>query len=175
MIFLIQSAVQNTFNEPSASTETVESVHNQQNIFSSSQSSSMSSLASSLNSFGNTTINSNNNNRPGTSASLNELHDNAIFDLNNHFSSLPPPPPPLNNRQITRPNSQQQTLPNINVFTQRTLSYHAPRPQMVVPRGFFQWSIFIVAFPFKLIFSTLMDVASYFCELVFLNDYRQQI
>ena len=118
---------------------------------------------------------SNNNNRPGTSASLNELHDNAIFDLNNHFSSLPPPPPPLNNRQITRPNSQQQTLPNINVFTQRTLSYHAPRPQMVVPRGFFQWSIFIVAFPFKLIFSTLMDVASYFCELVFLNDYRQQI
>lgn len=159
----IESAVQNTFNEPSTPTDTGESALNQHTILSSSQSSSMSSLASSLNSFG--IANSNNNNRPGTSASLNEMHDNAIFDLNNRNNHLPPLPPPLNSRQVIRPNNsqqQQQSLPNINVFTQRTLSYNAPRQQMVVPRGFFQWSIFIVAFPFKLIMSTLMDVASYF-------------
>jgi hypothetical protein len=116
----------------------------------------MSSIASSLNSLGSS--------RPGTSASLN------INDRNN--SGIPPPPPIIhnNNNNTTTNHSLQQNLPNINVFTQRTLSYHAPKQQMVVPRGFFQWSFFIVAFPFRLIFSTLVDFAGFFCKINRKND-----
>ena len=107
----------------------------------------MSSIASSLNS-----INSNSN-RPGTSASLNELNNN-----NTSFEFNRPTNPISSTNNAT--NSLTHNLPNISLFTQRTLSYHAP--QQVVPRGFFQWSFFIVAFPFKLIFSTLLDYASFF-------------
>lgn len=55
-------------------------------------------------------------------------------------------------------------------MTQRTLSYYGS-PQgngnglpagTVVPRGLFQWGYFLVAFPFKLILSTLVDIASAF-------------
>lgn len=150
----IEAAVQNTFNEPITPTESIDAnLLAQTNRLSSSNSSSMSSLASSINSF---TNNNNNNttssNRPGTSASLNELNNNS-FEFNrptNPISSSA-------NASLAR----NQTLPSINLFTQRTLSYHAPQ-QAVVPRGLFQWGIFIVAFPFKLIFSTLLDFASFF-------------
>jgi hypothetical protein len=63
--------------------------------------------------------------------------------------------------QLARQGSQQP-LPNVNLFTQRTLSYHGQRDQAVVPRGFFQWSLFIISLPFKLIFSSLVDLASFF-------------
>ena len=72
-----------------------------------------------------------------------------------------------NNAPVRRVNSfnNQQQLPNVNVFTQRTLSYHAPQQQALVPKGFFQWSIFIISFPFKLIFSSLLELASFFWSL----------
>jgi FAS-associated factor 2 len=51
------------------------------------------------------------------------------------------------------------------LFTQRTLSYHSPRDQAVVPRGFFQWSVFIIVLPFRLIYSSLLELASFFWSL----------
>ncbi len=58
--------------------------------------------------------------------------------------------------------NRPQPLPNVNIFTQRTLSYYAPSDRPVIPQGIFQWSVFIVTFPFKLIFSTLVDIAQAF-------------
>ena len=144
--------MQNTFNEPTATitenNETPSQIQN--NILSSSNSSSMSSIASSINSF--------NTNRPGTSTSLNELNANAVFGSQSTtpFSAM------NRSNELSRTNQQ---LPNVNIFSQRTLSYNAPNQQLVVPNGLFQWSIFIVMFPFKLIVSSLKDLATFFLSL----------
>jgi hypothetical protein len=70
----------------------------------------------------------------------------------------------LNNSSLNSSMNISNQLPNVNVFTQRTLSYHSARERAVVPQGFFQWGIFLVAFPFKFLLSTFMDIATFFCK-----------
>ena len=63
---------------------------------------------------------------------------------------------------------QQHPLPNVNINQlQRTITYASPRQRAIVPQGFFQWSMYLVSFPFRFIFATLLDVASFFCEYIF--------
>ena len=110
------------------------------------------------------------NSQSSSTSSLNSLHENNLganlvenfTQSNNHIGPRAPSPPLFNVQR----NMSQQALPNINVLTQRTLSYHAPRPQQqqVAHQSLFQWSMFIVAFPFKFIFSTLVEIASFFSE-----------
>ena len=140
--FVVKSAIQNTFNDQPAPTNAASQMNNLIN----SQSSSTSSLNSlHENNFGHAS-----------------LVDN-FMQSNEHIGPRAPSPPAFN---IQRTMSQQ-ALPNINVLTQRTLSYHAPRPQQqVAHQSLFQWSMFMVAFPFKFIFSTLVEIASFFCEFV---------
>lgn len=49
----------------------------------------------------------------------------------------------------------------------RTLSYHN---QDIVPRGFMQWGYFLIAFPFRLIYSTVFDLISFFWSFFEKND-----
>lgn len=92
--------------------------------------------------------------QPNTSA--NHLFQEFNNHTRNHFFNA-----------LNTSNNQQQPLPNVNVFTQRTLSYYAQNDRPVVPQGLFQWSMFFVAFPFKLIFSTLVDIAHAFWSFFF--------
>lgn len=86
------------------------------------------------------------------------------------LNSLPATPPPT----ITRP-TQNHTLPNINIHTQRTLSYYSPHNQPAIPTTLFQWGLFLVSFPFKLILSTITEIAhtlhSFFTQPAQILDY----
>lgn len=101
------------------------------------------------------------NSQSSSQSSLNSMQGNSANNLND---------PVLNNqptlaqfqRTVAARQPRQQSLPTVNMFTQRTLSYYGPREQSVVPQGFFQWSVFVVAFPFKLILTTLVDIANAF-------------
>ena len=105
------------------------------------------------------------NSQSSSQSSLNSMQGNSANNLND---------PVLNNqptlaqfqRTVAARQPRQQSLPTVNMFTQRTLSYYGPREQPVVPQGFFQWSVFVVAFPFKLILTTLVDIANAFCKLL---------
>jgi FAS-associated factor 2 len=145
----VESAVQNAFNEKdreSATANTSSPPNSTSNLLNS-QSSSQSSL---------------NSMHANTSANLlNEFHE----QTHNHFmNTRPEATTPLtpNYQRVSRISQSAQALPNVNTFTQRTLSYYGSREQPLVPQGFFQWSMFIVAFPFKFIFSTLLEIASAF-------------
>ncbi len=71
------------------------------------------------------------------------------------------PPPPLFN-PLTRL-TQQQPLPNVAHFVPRTLTYQsANQQQALVPKTFFQWTVFILSLPFKFIFSSLNEFVSFF-------------
>lgn len=129
----VESAVQNSFNEKDQQARSLLA----------SQSSSQSSL---------------NSMHANTSSSLHDFHEQThahFTEANQHNMPRPSSPRPVRS-------PQGLALPNVNVFTQRTLSYHGPNEGTVVPQGLFQWSMFIVAFPFKLIFSTLLEIASAF-------------
>lgn len=57
-------------------------------------------------------------------------------------------------------------LPNVNIHTQRTLSYNGRQQEgAVVPRGLVGWSMFIISFPFKFILSSLVELANFFYSL----------
>lgn len=114
-----------------------------------------------------------NNSQSSSLSSLNSTGANTSTNIQNEFNERTQihfngPLTPTLTRTANASNVQRmsrlthQPLPNINVFTQRTLNYYGPRDQPVVPVGFFQWSMFIVAFPFKMIFSTLIDIANAF-------------
>lgn len=120
------------------------------------------------------TSNANSNLLNSQSSSHSSLNTNAANDFNeatfNHFHEPANIPTVSNYQRNMRPTSpQSQALPNVSLMTQRTLSYYGS-PQgnnslpagAVVPRGLFQWGYFLVAFPFKLILSTLVDLASFF-------------
>ena len=161
-------AVQNTFND------TNENIINRAHANTNAQTPSTSS--SSHNSISNN-LNSNNDaifyreNSLSTSSSTSSLNQPSAP------TPMPPPqappiPPNLyassNNRSFTTGSNSnlQNQLPNVNINTQRSLSYSAPRQQAVVPRGFFEWSVFLFSFPFRFLFSTLVDLASFFCNLI---------
>ena len=172
----IESAVQNTFNDQApgnanAATSASDSAHQSPTagggsggaFSSSSLSSSTSSLASSS--------------AATTSSAAAAAAAAAFFEFNQQNNDLfsmsantPPPPPPPNafNRFGNINNNFQrqagQSLPSVSIVPQHTLSYHAPRDQALVPHGFFQWSVFILAFPFRFLYSTLLDIFSFFCK-----------
>ncbi len=89
------------------------------------------------------------------SNSANLLNDTNETNVQNQINNNPVYSTP---RQLFA----HQSMPNINFLTQRTISYHGPQHRAIVPQGLFQWGIFIVVFPFKLIFSTLVELASFF-------------
>lgn len=140
----VESAIQNSFNEKER--HETQATNASSNLLSS-QSFSHSSL--------------------NTSTAMNDFNE-ATF---NHFHEPHANIPTVSNYQRTmRPSasSQAQALPNVSLMSQRTLSYYGS-PQgssisegTVVPRGLLQWGYFLVAFPFKLILSTLVDIASVF-------------
>lgn len=81
--------------------------------------------------------------------------------------NAPPPAPPT--PVAFYQNRSQQSLPNVNVLQPRTITY--PSGGALVPaappQGVFQWSLFLVAFPFKFFVSTLYDLASFFFSIFF--------
>jgi hypothetical protein len=93
----------------------------------------------------------------------------AFLQYQQQAAAAPPQLPPAEFFQQLNATARlvrnQQSLPNVNIHTQRTLTYNSNRQQAVVPRGFFQWSVFIVAFPFKFLMSTFFDLLSFFYSL----------
>lgn len=115
---------------------------------------------------------------------LNELFTRAAAAAsaggNNRGNNRPvaPPPPPLGNHigggGFYRPatnSSSQNNLPNVNVLQSRSLSYPVGdgigggRGLVQPPSGFLGWSIFLVAFPFRLLMSTAYDLFSFFMSM----------
>lgn len=153
----IELAVQNTFNDqPNANQNETSQLNNPQNLLEpidnenyENDDASMASTSSSS----------------PTGASSHHhpiLNPNIQRTLNNSSSNHNQQNNSINNTSLNSSFSSSNQLPNVNIFTQRTLSYRSPREQAIVPQGFFQWSMFIVAFPLKFLFSTFMDIISFF-------------
>jgi hypothetical protein len=138
-------------------------------------------MTSSSNSSGSSNSLSSFDSQPSTShqnTNTNDDNNEAVFfrSSNNHAHQAPNQHilnqirsfSHLNNRNEMR----QQPLPNVNINQlQRTITYASPRQRAIVPQGFFQWSMYLVSFPFRFIFATLLDVASFFCEFIFLKSF----
>lgn len=161
----MESAVQNTFNDQpmssSASFGLNSDLDNGQNlVHPSDQSASTSggqaadSAATSLSS-SSSSSSSLSPPRIPTSSSSSSMHNQSL--IYERFAAA------STNNVLTRNN---QSLPNVNIITQRTLSYSSNRQAALVPRGFVQWSVFIVSFPFKFLMSTLLDLFSFFWSFV---------
>lgn len=124
----MESAVQNTFNDPSPGGAPTDST-------------------SSLN----------------TAASSSSLNSELAAARNR---PQPPPPPPMPQQLASSSlyRTQSFSQPTVNVLQTRTLTYRSGRV-VQPPQGFFQWSLFLVSFPFKLIMSTLYDLFGFFASL----------
>ena len=155
-VFIFQSAVQNTFNDPPQ--PTLNQNDNQSNNYEA----VLNDIASSDGS-----VSSSISGVPQVSPTLNRSNSNS-FSPNSQFSNNSSS---MNNNSLNSSSSSNQ-LPNVNINLQRTLNYTSPRDRAVVPQGFFQWSMFIVAFPFKFLFTTFMDFATFFCKIKIFKNYK---
>lgn len=100
------------------------------------------------------TSNNNNNNNNASPSSSNFQRNRSTNSFNSSFS--------------TSPGSSQ--LPNLSIVPQRTFNFNLPREPTAIPNGIFQWSVFIVAFPFRFLFSTIFDLFSLFCKYYYFSS-----
>lgn len=176
----MESAVQNTFNDPTPIGPTATTA--------TSSSTSLDGIAGGSSSGGlldddhhHGSFNSLNNMHESNSHAdeLNELFTRALAastssasssssSPNNNNRNRPAPPPPVQRRPPSySPTSPNNNLPNVNVLQPRSLSYPAGGTGRLVapPQGFLGWSIFLVAFPFKFIMSTVYDLVAFFMTM----------
>lgn len=147
----MESAVQNTFNDPivnSPTSTTTMASYSSLDLDDQATSTASNSVGGSIDS----QINNNNNN------SDHHLFSASSSLLSRHMRPIPSQPTLQAPRQ-----SSQQPIPSVNILQPRTLSY--PTNRMRPPQGFFQWSLFLVSFPFKLIVSSLYELVSFFMAL----------
>lgn len=178
----MESAVQNTFNDPTPIGPTTTTA--------TSSSTSLDGIAGGSSSVGGLlgdhhlhhhgSFNSLNNMHESNSHAdeLNELFTRAIAAASTSSASSsssspsnrnrPAPPPPVQRRPPSySPTSPNNNLPNVNVLQPRSLSYPAGGTGRLVapPQGILGWSIFLVAFPFKFIMSTVYDLVAFFMTM----------
>lgn len=156
----MESAVQNTFNDPSPVTPTpigptasssgllTETNDDEDDDADLNHSSSFNSLNN---------IHESNSHADELNELFTRVANNAAAVAAANRNRPAPPPPPTSH-------SPQSNLPNVNVLQSRLLSYPTGGTAGVVapPQGFLGWSIFLVAFPFRFIMSTVYDIFSFF-------------